>query len=145
MPLFFGWGCILFGGRLRTGSARVGLSALKTGMAPYDSDGDSTGKPFAESAGGSSGRAPGEFSGAPWHVSSNRPAGSGFARGIFSTDHRAIGLNYLWLALFGVFLGLFLSLLMRIHLVWPAAHIPFFSHFTSTPERYAALTTLHGS
>src|SRR6266404_3771670 len=58
-------------------------------------------------------------------------------------DHKVIGLNYLWLALFSVFLGLAMSLLMRIHLVWPAVRLPFLSG--SSLERYAALTTFHGS
>src|SRR6266852_6028235 len=65
------------------------------------------------------------------------------ARTLFSTDHKVIGLNYLWLALFSVFLGLAMSLLMRIHLVWPAVRLPFLSG--SSLERYAALTTFHGS
>ncbi|HVS88417.1 MAG TPA: cbb3-type cytochrome c oxidase subunit I [Candidatus Acidoferrum sp.] len=62
-----------------------------------------------------------------------------------NTDHKVIGQNYLWLALFSVFLGMGLSLLMRIHLVWPGAHIPFVSGVANTPEHYAALTMLHGS
>jgi cytochrome c oxidase subunit 1 len=56
-----------------------------------------------------------------------------------------IGLRYLWLALGSVLLGMLLSLLMRIHLLWPAAQIPFLSRFGGTPERYAAVTMLHGS
>jgi cytochrome c oxidase subunit 1 len=66
-------------------------------------------------------------------------------RTIFNSDHKVIGLRYLWLALASVFFGMLLSLLMRIHLVWPAAQIPFLSGFGGTPERYAALTMLHGS
>jgi len=73
-------------------------------------------------------------------------AAPGFlARTIFNTDHKAIGLRYLWLALASVVLGMVLSLLMRLHLVFPAVHIPFFSHFAAAPERYAALALLHGS
>ena len=64
---------------------------------------------------------------------------------IFSTDHKAIGLRYLWLALFSVFLGMIMSLVMRIHLVWPGAHLPLLSGLDNSPERYAALTLLHGS
>jgi cytochrome c oxidase subunit I len=72
--------------------------------------------------------------------------GRGFlARTVFSTGHKAIGLRYLWLALGSVLLGMVLSLLMRIHLVWPAVQIPFLSGFGGTAERYAALTMLHGS
>lgn len=68
-----------------------------------------------------------------------------FSRYVFSTDHKVIGLQYLWLALFSVFLGMAVSLVMRIHLVWPGAHIPFFSTLGNTPERYAILPLLHGS
>ena len=67
------------------------------------------------------------------------------ARTIFNSGHKVIGLRYLWLALGSVLLGMLLSLLMRLHLVWPAAPIPFLSGFGGTPERYAALTMLHGS
>jgi cytochrome c oxidase subunit I len=68
-----------------------------------------------------------------------------FAPTLFNTGHKVIGLRYLWLALGSVLLGMFLSLLMRIHLVWPGAQIPFLSGFGSTPERYTALTMFHGS
>jgi cytochrome c oxidase subunit 1 len=64
---------------------------------------------------------------------------------IFRTGHKTIGLNYLWLALFSVFLGMAMSLLMRIHLVWPGVHLPFLSSLGNSPDRFAALTTLHGS
>src|SRR6266446_8422274 len=66
-------------------------------------------------------------------------------RTLLSTDHKVIGLNYLWLALFSVFLGLAMSLLMRIHLAWPGIRLPFLSSLGSTPDCFAALTTLHGS
>lgn len=56
-----------------------------------------------------------------------------------------IGLRYLWLALASVLFGMVLSLLMRIHLVWPSAHIPFFSNLASGAEGGAALALLHGS
>jgi cytochrome c oxidase subunit 1 len=73
------------------------------------------------------------------------PAPGFLARTIFNTGHKVIGVRYLWLALGSVLLGMLLSLLMRIHLVWPAAQIPFLSGFGGTPERYTALTMLHGS
>lgn len=76
----------------------------------------------------------------------NSPKSPGFfSRYFFSTDHKTIGLQYLWLALASVFLGMAMSLLIRIHLAWPAAHIPFLSAFGGTPERYAMLPLLHGS
>lgn len=67
------------------------------------------------------------------------------ARTLFNTGHKAIGLRYLWLALGSVLLGMLLSLLMRVHLVWPGLQIPFLSGFGGAEERYAALTLLHGS
>ncbi len=67
------------------------------------------------------------------------------SRSIFSLDHKVIGLNYLWLALGSVFLGMGLSLFMRIHLVWPGVHIPFAFGMASKPAGYTALTLLHGS
>jgi cytochrome c oxidase subunit I len=80
--------------------------------------------------------------------SANHPelSQTGFlARTLLSTDHKAIGLNYLWLALFSVFLGLAMSLLMRVHLVWPGVRLPFLTSAGFSLERYAALTTFHGS
>jgi cytochrome c oxidase subunit I len=74
-----------------------------------------------------------------------RPRTGSLGRTLFSSDHKTIGLRYLWLALFSVFLGMAMSLLMRVHLVWPGAHLPFFSGLAGTPDRYAALATLHGS
>jgi cytochrome c oxidase subunit I len=68
-----------------------------------------------------------------------------FSRYLFSPGHKTIGLQYLWLALFSVFLGMAMSLLMRIHLVWPGLHLPFFPQLANSPDRYAALATLHGS
>src|SRR5258708_6611695 len=67
------------------------------------------------------------------------------SRYVFNTNHKTIGLNYLWLALFSVFLGMVMSLLMRIHLVWPGMHLPFLSSLGNSPDRFAALTALHGS
>ncbi len=72
------------------------------------------------------------------------------SRYVFNTNHKTIGLktiglNYLWLALFSVFLGMAMSLLMRIHLAWPGMHLPFLSSLGNSPDRFAALTTLHGS
>jgi cytochrome c oxidase subunit I len=71
---------------------------------------------------------------------------SGFIRKyIFSLDHKVIGIQYILLALFSVFLGMALSMLMRIHLVWPNAKLPFTPGGLMTPEQYLALMTMHGS
>jgi cytochrome c oxidase subunit I len=73
------------------------------------------------------------------------PRGGFVSRYLLSTDHKTIGLQYLWLALFSVFVGMAMSLVMRIHLVWPGMHIPFLSAPGGTPERHAILPLLHGS
>jgi len=71
---------------------------------------------------------------------------TGFIRKyVFSLDHKVIGIQYYFLALFSVFLGMALSLLMRIHLVWPNAKLPFAPGGQMTPEQYLALVTMHGS
>src|SRR5437660_6196787 len=59
------------------------------------------------------------------------------------TDHRTIGIQYLLLALISVTLGTLLSLLMRIHLVWPAWTL--WLHGSILPEDYLALVTIHGT
>jgi cytochrome c oxidase subunit 1 len=64
-------------------------------------------------------------------------------RRVFTTDHRIIGIQYLLLALVSVTIGALLSLLMRIHLVWPDRIVPF--HGPILPEDYLALVTIHGT
>src|SRR6201987_5734886 len=71
-------------------------------------------------------------------------APQGFIRKyIFSLDHKVIGLQYYFLALIAVFVGMFLSLLMRIHLIWPTATLPLIGEIK--PETYLALLTMHGT
>jgi cytochrome c oxidase subunit 1 len=62
---------------------------------------------------------------------------------IFSLDHKVIGLQYYFLALTAVFVGMFLSLLMRIHMVWPGAVLPLIGEIR--PETYLSLLTMHGT
>src|SRR5690242_8047188 len=64
-------------------------------------------------------------------------------RYIFSTDHKVIGRQYFFLSLAAVLIGSLLSLLMRIHLVWPKAAIPFLGEIK--PENYLAYLTMHGT
>ncbi len=72
-------------------------------------------------------------------------APQGFIRKyIFSLDHKVIGKQYICLALFSAFVGMFLSLLMRLRLAWPTMHIPFFPDGI-LPEQYLALMTMHGT
>jgi cytochrome c oxidase subunit I len=63
---------------------------------------------------------------------------------IFSMDHKVIGIQYWWLALTAVFVGMVLSLFMRLRLAWPDQTFPFFSG-PMTPEQYLTLVTMHGT
>src|SRR3954463_8151813 len=80
-------------------------------------------------------------------------APTGFIRKyVFSIDHKVIGIQYYFLALFSVFVGMGLSLLMRIHLVCATPGTAFCSSLPSwlgggqmLPEQYLALMTMHGS
>ena len=74
------------------------------------------------------------------------PAPTGFiSKWVFSLDHKVIGIQYFLLALAAVCLGIVLSVLMRFHLVWPSAHLPFITGGQMTPEQYLALVTMHGT
>jgi len=71
-------------------------------------------------------------------------APQGFIRKyIFSLDHKVIGIQYFFLALCAVWVGMVLSLFMRIHLIWPDANIPLLGHIQ--PEAYLSLLTMHGT
>jgi cytochrome c oxidase subunit 1 len=62
---------------------------------------------------------------------------------IFSLDHKVIGIQYFFLALTAVWVGMFLSLLMRIHLIFPGAALPLVGEIK--PETYLSLLTMHGT
>jgi cytochrome c oxidase subunit 1 len=88
------------------------------------------------------------------HAAHTHHAPTGFIRKyVFSTDHKVIGIQYYFLALFSVFLGMFLSLLFRLHLAWPASQWDLLGKlFPSgmpgglmTPEFYLSLMTMHGT
>ncbi|MFQ5670780.1 MAG: cbb3-type cytochrome c oxidase subunit I [Acidobacteriota bacterium] len=79
---------------------------------------------------------------------------SGFIRKwIFSLDHKVIGVQYLVLALFSVFIGTALSLLMRAQLAYPNQLWPGLSRLfprgiadgVFSPEFYLTLVTMHGT
>ncbi|HXY51398.1 MAG TPA: cbb3-type cytochrome c oxidase subunit I [Terriglobales bacterium] len=71
-------------------------------------------------------------------------APQGFIRKyIFSLDHKVIGIQYFLLALAAVWVGMILSLLMRIHLIWPTAVLPLVGEIK--PETYLSLLTMHGT
>jgi len=72
-------------------------------------------------------------------------APKGFIRKyIFSLDHKVIGKQYICLALFSAFVGMFLSVLMRLRLADPTIKLPFFPEGI-LPEQYLALVTMHGT
>src|SRR5258708_36595583 len=62
---------------------------------------------------------------------------------IFSLDHKVIGIQYFFLALTAVWVGMFLSLLMRIHLLWPGVTLPLVGDIK--PETYLSLLTMHAT
>src|SRR3990172_5912254 len=64
---------------------------------------------------------------------------------IFSRDHKVIGIQYWLLALTAVFVGMALSLYMRLRLAWPDAHFPLLGEGPMTPELYLSLLTMHGT
>ena len=78
----------------------------------------------------------------PATVHSHAP--QGFIRKyIFSLDHKVIGIQYYFLALTAVFIGMLLSVLMRFHMIWPTATLPLFGEIK--PETYLSLMTMHGT
>src|SRR5215510_1486307 len=79
---------------------------------------------------------------------------SGFIRKyIFSVDHKVIGIQYWLLALVSVFIGMFLSALMRLQLAWPGHSWEFLKvimpnaaeNGAISPELYLSLVTMHGT
>ncbi|MCU1275071.1 MAG: Cytochrome-c oxidase [Bryobacterales bacterium] len=86
------------------------------------------------------------------HAAHEAPKGF-IRRYIFSLDHKVIGIQYYFLALFSVFLGMALSVLMRFHMVYPDAKVALFEKLwptgaaggVMTPELYLSLMTMHGT
>src|ERR1700692_1504325 len=86
------------------------------------------------------------------HIAHHAPTGF-IRKWVFSLDHKVIGIQYYFLALFSVFIGMFLSLLMRYHMVFPDAKVKLFELLwptgaaggQMTPELYLSLMTMHGT
>lgn len=57
--------------------------------------------------------------------------------------HRRLGLGYLGLALVAVVVGTLLSVLMRLHRVWPELAVPLLG--VLRPEQYLQFVTMHGT
>ncbi len=88
------------------------------------------------------------------HAAAHHAPPQGFIRKyIFSVDHKVIGVQYITLSLVAAFFGMALSWVMRIHLAWPTAAIPFLGRLAPngapggvlTPEYYLSLMTMHGT
>ena len=88
------------------------------------------------------------------HAAAHHAPPQGFIRKyIFSVDHKVIGIQYVTLSLVAAFIGMALSWVMRIHLGWPTAAIPFLGTLSPngapggvpTPEYYLSLMTMHGT
>ena len=86
------------------------------------------------------------------HTAHHAP--QGFIRKyVFSLDHKVIGIQYYFLGLFSVFVGMALSVLMRFHMVHPNAVVGLFKTLwptaaqggIMTPELYLSLMTMHGT
>ncbi len=84
----------------------------------------------------------------------HHPPPQGFIRKyIFSKDHKVIGIQYYLLALFSVFVGMALSILIRFNLVWPGTEVGLLETLfpqgapggIMTPEFYLAMLTMHGT
>ncbi|PYV39610.1 MAG: cytochrome c oxidase subunit I, partial [Acidobacteria bacterium] len=58
------------------------------------------------------------------HAAVHEAPKSFIRRWIFSLDHKIIGIQYYFLALFSVFLGMALSVIFRLRLAWPTEQWP---------------------
>src|SRR5262249_52705949 len=74
-------------------------------------------------------------------------------RYIFSTDHKIIGIQFLFSAIIFLFIGGLLALLVRIQLAWPDANVPIISNWwfggnaggRMPPEVYNMLFSMHAT
>jgi cytochrome c oxidase subunit 1 len=71
-----------------------------------------------------------------------RKALKALSAALFGTDHRVVARLYFFLSLFAVLTGTVLSLIMRFHLVFPAAVV---GGAVMTPEYYLSVLTFHGT
>src|SRR4030088_2256123 len=86
------------------------------------------------------------------HIAHHAPTGF-IRKWVFSLDHKVIGIQYYFLALFSVFIGMFLSLFKRYHMVFPDAKVALFEKLwptgaaggQMTPELYLSLMTKTGT
>ena len=86
------------------------------------------------------------------HAGQHAPPQAFIWKYIFSKDHKVIGIQYWFLALFAVFVGLSLSLIMRIQLAFPAQiaanmdSLPtWMANALLDPAFYLKMVTMHGT
>ena len=84
----------------------------------------------------------------------HHPKESFFRKYIWTYDHKMIGIQYLWTALFFLFLGGGLALLVRYQLAWPNTPVPVIGHLLPAtvaadgaiiPGGYNMLVTMHAT
>ncbi len=66
-----------------------------------------------------------------------------WSRYVFSTDHKVIGLQYLFTGMFMALVGGFLAYVFRMQLAFPGMSVPLYG--VVTPNEYNALVTNHGT
>ncbi|VAX35017.1 Alternative cytochrome c oxidase polypeptide CoxN [hydrothermal vent metagenome] len=71
---------------------------------------------------------------------------------IFSTDHKMIGIQFLWYGLFFLFIGGFQAMLIRWQMASPGVPVPMFGNLLFpesggiiTPDAYSQIFTMHGT
>src|SRR5258706_2141162 len=87
------------------------------------------------------------------HVAQHGPPTTFLRKYVFSVDHKVIGKQYYGLALVAVFVGMFTSWLMPLHLINPNGKIWGLHSLSAvgapgdvmTPEYYLSLLTMHGT
>jgi cytochrome c oxidase subunit 1 len=84
----------------------------------------------------------------------HHPTESFFRKYLWTYDHKMIGIQYLWTALFFLFVGGGLALLVRYQLAWPNTPVPVIGHFLPKtlasdgaiiPAGYNMLVTMHAT
>ena len=76
-----------------------------------------------------------------------------WTRYVFSTDHKTIGKQYMFTALFMLLFATAWSILIRLQMAWPDATWPMLGRLfpglyedgVMLPERYLSLVTMHGT
>ncbi|KOR27903.1 cytochrome C oxidase, partial [Achromatium sp. WMS1] len=63
---------------------------------------------------------------------------------VFSTDHKVIGMQYMFTGMIMAIIGGYMSYVFRMQLAFPEQVVPFFGDIV-TPAQYSALSTNHGT